>query len=105
MPISKKDALDYHSSPRPGKIEITPTKPCRTQRDLGLAYTPGVAEPCLAIQSNPHDAFKYMAAAISLPSSPMEPPCSASETLAHWQASLLWKAKRCLFKRFAGIDV
>ena len=59
MPIPKQEALNYHSSPRPGKIEITPTKPCRTQRDLSLAYTPGVAEPCLAIQKNPHDAFQY----------------------------------------------
>ena len=59
MTITKQEALNYHSTPRPGKIEITPTKPCRTQRDLSLAYTPGVAEPCLAIQKNPHDAFKY----------------------------------------------
>ena len=57
--ITKQQALDYHSSPRPGKIEITPTKSCRTQRDLSLAYTPGVAQPCLAIEKNPHDAFKY----------------------------------------------
>ena len=59
MLISKQQALDYHNGPRPGKIEITPTKPCRTQRDLSLAYTPGVAEPCLEIQKNPQDAFKY----------------------------------------------
>jgi malate dehydrogenase (oxaloacetate-decarboxylating)(NADP+) len=57
--ITKQQALDYHSSPRPGKIEITPTKPCRTQRDLSLAYTPGVAQPCLAIEKNPQDAFNY----------------------------------------------
>ena len=59
MLVSKQQALDYHSEPRPGKIEVTPTKPCRTQRDLSMAYTPGVAEPCLAIEKNPHDAFKY----------------------------------------------
>src|ERR1700723_2088239 len=57
--ITNQQALDYHSSPRPGKIEITPTKPCRTRRDLSLAYTPGVAQPCLAIEKNPHDVFKY----------------------------------------------
>jgi len=57
--ITKQQALDYHSSPRPGKIEIMPTKPCRTQRDLSLAYTPGVAQPCLAIEKNPQDAFNY----------------------------------------------
>src|SRR5260370_12193379 len=63
MPITKQQALDYHSGPRPGKIEVTPTKPCRTQRDLSLAYTPGVADPCLEIQKNPHDAFKHTARA------------------------------------------
>lgn len=63
MAISKQDALDYHARGRPGKIEVTPTKPCQTQRDLSLAYTPGVAEPCLEIQKNPHDAFKYTARA------------------------------------------
>src|SRR5579862_7302903 len=59
MPISQKEALDYHALPKPGKIEIAPTKPCRTQRDLSLAYTPGVAEACLQIKTNAHDAFKY----------------------------------------------
>ena len=60
-PISKQDALDYHSGARPGKIEVKPTKACVTQRDLSLAYTPGVAEPCLQIKKNPFDAFKYTA--------------------------------------------
>ena len=59
MAITKQDALDYHSKPRPGKVEVVSTKPCRTQRDLSLAYTPGVAEPCLEIEKNPQDAFKY----------------------------------------------
>ena len=59
MSVSKQQALDYHQGSRPGKIEVVPTKPCRTQRDLSLAYTPGVADPCLEIQKNPHDAFKY----------------------------------------------
>ena len=57
-PISKEEALDYHFGARPGKIEIKPTKACVTQRDLSLAYTPGVAEPCLQIKENPLDAFK-----------------------------------------------
>jgi malate dehydrogenase (oxaloacetate-decarboxylating)(NADP+) len=60
-PISKQEALDYHFGARPGKIEIRPTKACLTQRDLSLAYTPGVAEPCLDIEKNPLDAFKYTA--------------------------------------------
>ena len=55
------DALDYHSMGRKGKIEVVSTKPCQTADDLGLAYTPGVAEPCLAIKENPEDAYKYTA--------------------------------------------
>jgi malate dehydrogenase (oxaloacetate-decarboxylating)(NADP+) len=61
MKIRREDALEYHSSPPPGKIAITPTKPCRTQRDLSLAYTPGVAEPCLEIARDPALAYKYTA--------------------------------------------
>ena len=53
--ISKKQALDYHSVGRKGKIEVTSTKPCITQVDLSLAYTPGVAEPCREIHKNPED--------------------------------------------------
>lgn len=57
----KKSALEYHSTGRPGKIEVVPTKPYQTQHDLSLAYTPGVAVPCLEIEKNPHDAYKYTA--------------------------------------------
>ncbi len=59
--ISKKDALEYHSKGRPGKIEVIPTKPHSTQRDLSMAYTPGVADPCLEIHSKPDDVYKYTA--------------------------------------------
>ena len=57
--ISKEDALIYHESGRPGKIEVKPTKAYRTQTDLSLAYSPGVAYPCLEIQENPDDAYRY----------------------------------------------
>jgi malate dehydrogenase (oxaloacetate-decarboxylating)(NADP+) len=57
----REDALDYHSQGRPGKIEVIPTKPYSTQRDLTLAYSPGVAEPCLEIEKNPEDAYRYTA--------------------------------------------
>ncbi len=57
----KQDALDYHSKGRPGKIEVVPTKPYNSQRDLSLAYSPGVAEPCLKIAENKDDAYKYTA--------------------------------------------
>lgn len=58
---TKEDALRYHSMGRPGKIEVIPTKPHTTQMDLSLAYSPGVSEPCLSIQANPQDAYKYTA--------------------------------------------
>jgi malate dehydrogenase (oxaloacetate-decarboxylating)(NADP+) len=56
---TKQEALDYHDGGHPGKIEVIPSKSCRTQRDLSLAYTPGVAEPCLEIKENPQNAYKY----------------------------------------------
>jgi malate dehydrogenase (oxaloacetate-decarboxylating)(NADP+) len=59
--FTKEDALNYHSEGRPGKIEVIPTKPHSTQWDLSLAYSPGVAEPCLEIEKNPEDVFKYTA--------------------------------------------
>jgi malate dehydrogenase (oxaloacetate-decarboxylating)(NADP+) len=59
--LNKKDILDYHSSGRPGKIEVVPSKPSNSQRDLATAYSPGVAEPCKEIAKNPEDAYKYTA--------------------------------------------
>ena len=57
--ITKEAALEYHSNGRPGKIEVKPTKPYTTQTDLSLAYSPGVAYPCLEIQETPVDVYKY----------------------------------------------
>ncbi|HOA39655.1 MAG TPA: NADP-dependent malic enzyme, partial [Flavihumibacter sp.] len=57
----KSEALDYHAKGRPGKIEVNPTKEAKTQRDLSLAYSPGVAEPCKEIEQNPDEAYKYTA--------------------------------------------
>jgi len=59
--IRKEDALEYHAKGRPGKIEVVPTKETKTQRDLALAYSPGVAEPCMEIHENPDDVYKYTA--------------------------------------------
>src|SRR5579872_1418391 len=105
MAIGKQEALDYHSSGRPGKIEVTPTKACRTQRDLSLAYTPGVAEPCLAIKKNPHDAFRYtnrgnLVAVISNGTAVLG--LGAIGALA---GKPVMEGKAVLFKKFAGIDV
>src|SRR5919197_252968 len=57
--MKRHDALDYHERGRPGKIAVVPTKPLANQRDLALAYSPGVAEPCLAIKENPDDAYRF----------------------------------------------
>ena len=57
--VRKQEALDYHSSGKPGKIEVIPTKPHTSQRDLSLAYSPGVAEPCLRIAENIDEVYKY----------------------------------------------
>lgn len=59
--LFRKDAFNYHAMGRPGKIEVVPTKPYSTQRDLSLAYSPGVADPCKAIEANPEDVYKYTA--------------------------------------------
>ena len=61
MSTRRQEALDYHSQGRPGKIQVSPTKPFKDQRDLSLAYTPGVAEPCLEIAKHPEDAYTYTA--------------------------------------------
>src|SRR5919107_5201611 len=59
--MKRQDALDYHSGGRPGKVAVVPTKPLNNQRDLSLAYSPGVAEPCLEIRDDPEEAYKYTA--------------------------------------------
>eukprot|EP01034_Spumella_vulgaris_P010448 gene10448-13258_t len=59
--VGKKDILEYHSGGRPGKIEVIPSKPANTQRDLSIAYSPGVAVPCLEIAANVDDVYKYTA--------------------------------------------
>ena len=61
MPDFNQEALDYHEAGRPGKIEVIPSKPYSTQRDLALAYSPGVAAPCLEIEKNPDTVYKYTA--------------------------------------------
>ena len=59
--LRREQALEYHAKGRPGKIEVIPTKDAKTQRDLSLAYSPGVAEPCKEIESNPETVYKYTA--------------------------------------------
>src|SRR5207253_9157173 len=61
MSIRRQEALDYHSQGRPGKIQVSPTKPFKNQHDLSLAYTPGVAEPCRELAQRPEEAYTYTA--------------------------------------------
>ena len=105
MPISKEEALEYHSGERPGKIEVTPTKPCRTQHDLSLAYTPGVADPCLEIQQNPHDAFKYTARGNLVAVVSNGTAVLGLGDIGALAGKPVMEGKGVLFKRFADVDV
>ncbi len=105
MEIRRKDALDYHSQGRKGKIELTPTKPCRTQWDLSLAYTPGVAEPCKEIARDKDLSFEYTArgnlvAVVSNGTAVL----GLGNIGAHASKPVM-EGKGVLFKRFADIDV
>lgn len=101
----KKDALNYHAMGRPGKIAVVPTKPYNSQRDLSLAYSPGVAEPCLAIANNPEDAYKYttkgnLVAVISNGTAVL-----GLGDIGAQAGKPVMEGKGLLFKIFADIDV
>jgi malate dehydrogenase (oxaloacetate-decarboxylating)(NADP+) len=101
----KQDALDYHSHGRPGKIQVVPTKPTNSQRDLSLAYSPGVAEPCLRIAENKEDVYKYTAkgnlvAVISNGSAVL-----GLGDIGPEAGKPVMEGKGLLFKIFADIDV
>ncbi len=105
MSIRDEDALEYHSSYPPGKLSTVPTKPCRTQRDLSLAYSPGVAVPCMAIHHNPADVYKYtnkgnLVAVVSNGSAVL-----GLGNIGAAAGKPVMEGKGVLFKRFADIDV
>src|SRR6185436_2100636 len=102
--ISKQDALDYHSQGKPGKIEVVPTKPYSSQRDLSLAYSPGVAEPCLKIAENKEDVYKYttkgnLVAVISNGTAVL-----GLGNIGPEASKPVMEGKAVLFKKYAGID-
>jgi len=101
----KSSALDYHSSGRKGKIEVVSTKPCQTAADLSLAYSPGVAEPCLAIQKNPEDAYKYTAKGNLIAVVSNGTAVLGLGNLGALAGKPVMEGKGVLFKRFADIDV
>ena len=105
MAVTKQQALDYHFGERPGKIEVTSSKPCRTQRDLSLAYTPGVAIPCLEIEKNPHDAFKYTARGNLVAVISNGTAVLGLGDIGALAGKPVMEGKGVLFKRFADVDV
>jgi len=100
----KKDALDFHSHGRPGKLEITPTKPLTTQRDLSLAYSPGVAEPCLAIEADPYTAYDYTAKGNLVAVISNGTAVLGLGNIGAGASKPVMEGKAVLFKKFADID-
>jgi malate dehydrogenase (oxaloacetate-decarboxylating)(NADP+) len=103
--LTREDALLYHSQGKPGKIEVVPTKPYSSQRDLSLAYSPGVAEPCLEIEKNPETAYDYtskgnLVAVISNGTAVL-----GLGDIGALAGKPVMEGKGLLFKIFAGIDV
>jgi malate dehydrogenase (oxaloacetate-decarboxylating)(NADP+) len=105
MPVTKQEALEYHQGSRPGKVEVVSSKPCRTQRDLSLAYTPGVAIPCLEIEKNPLDAFKYTAKGNLVAVVSNGTAVLGLGDIGALAGKPVMEGKGVLFKRFADIDV
>ena len=103
--ITKEEALLYHSQGKPGKIEVTPTKPHSTQRDLSLAYSPGVAEPCLEIAKNPDDAYKYTAKGNLVAVISNGTAVLGLGDIGALAGKPVMEGKGLLFKIYAGIDV
>jgi malate dehydrogenase (oxaloacetate-decarboxylating)(NADP+) len=104
-PNRKQDALDYHSLGRPGKIEVVPSKPTNSQRDLALAYSPGVAEPCLAIHRNPEDVYKYTAKGNLVAVISNGTAVLGLGNIGPAASKPVMEGKGLLFKIFADIDV
>src|SRR6516165_8771363 len=105
MKIRPEDALEYHSSSPAGKLSVTPTKPCRTQRDLSLAYTPGVAVPCLEIERDPSLAYKYTAKGNLVAVVSNGTAVLGLGDIGALAGKPVMEGKAVLFKRFADIDV
>ncbi len=102
---NKKEALDYHSRGRKGKIEVLPTKPYSSQRDLSLAYSPGVADPCLAIAENPEDVYKYTAKGNLVAVISNGTAVLGLGNIGPEAGKPVMEGKGVLFKVFADIDV
>src|SRR5215217_304122 len=105
MQLRDEDIFEYHERPRPGKLEVRTSKPCLTQRDLSMAYTPGVARPCLAIEQDPEAAYHYtgkgnLVAVVSNGTAVL-----GLGNIGALAGKPVMEGKGVLFKRFADIDV
>ena len=100
----KQDALNFHATGRPGKLEIAPTKPLTTQRDLSLAYSPGVAEPCLAIEASPDKAYDYTAKGNLVAVISNGTAVLGLGNIGAGASKPVMEGKAVLFKKFADID-
>src|ERR1700758_2267358 len=105
MKIRPEDALEYHAASPAGKLSVTPTKPCRTQRDLSLAYTPGVAVPCLEIERDPSLAYQYTAKGNLVAVISNGTAVLGLGNIGPLAGKPVMEGKGVLFKRFADIDV
>ena len=105
MKIRPEDAIEYHSSSPAGKIAVVPTKPCRTQRDLSLAYTPGVAVPCLEIEKDPSLAYRYTGKSNLVGVVSNGTAVLGLGNIGALAGKPVMEGKAVLFKRFADIDV
>ena len=105
MADRRQQALDYHTDGRPGKIEVVPTKSLSTQRELTLAYSPGVAEPCREIAANPAEVFTYTARGNLVAVVSNGTAVLGLGNIGPLAAKPVMEGKGVLFKRFAGIDV
>ncbi len=105
MTSRRQEALDYHSQGRPGKIQVSPTKPFKDQRDLSLAYTPGVAEPCLEIAKRPEDAYAYTAKGNLVAVVTNGTAVLGLGNIGPLAGKPVMEGKGILFKSFADIDV
>jgi malate dehydrogenase (oxaloacetate-decarboxylating)(NADP+) len=103
--MKREDALDYHSRGRPGKIAVVPTKPLSNQRDLSLAYSPGVAEPCLEIKANPDDVYKYTAKGNLVAVVTNGTAVLGLGNIGAAAGKPVMEGKGNLFKQFADLDV
>jgi malate dehydrogenase (oxaloacetate-decarboxylating)(NADP+) len=103
--VTKEQALAYHREGRPGKLEVVPTKQCLTSRDLSMAYTPGVAEPCREIVRRPSDAFLYTSRANLVAVVTNGTAVLGLGNIGPLAGKPVMEGKAVLFKRFAGVDV